>query len=119
MEFSVKEFEVKGQRVGIRFGTRFFRLMQKEVKKNLSEILAMMAAGAYEFDFLATAFECAAKDYLITNGKEPNIKNDEMDDWIDAVGGAEGAVLIITNGITQYFPKNSKSLAETGEPVLQ
>lgn len=119
MDFSVKTFSVKDKEVGLRFGTRFFRLMQSHVKKNLSDLLNMIASGTYEFEFLCSAFECAAQDYAITNGKPIDFNNDDMSDWIDAVGGAEGAVVALTEGIAQYFPKNLKSLEETGEQVIQ
>jgi hypothetical protein len=115
MEIGIYEFQFKGEKVGLRFGTRFFRLMQQKIKKDLSHILHMLGTGTYEFEFMADCFECAARDYFITNKFDINFNNDDMCDWIDTVGGAEEAVRIMSEGIFQYFPKNLKSLAETGE----
>lgn len=111
------EFEVNNKKVGIRFGTRAFRLLQRKLNKTLSEILDDLGKRANEIDFLCDFFECAAQDYYITHKKEIDFNNEDMPDWIDAIGGLEPSIKVLTDGIEQYLPKNSTSLAETGEKV--
>jgi hypothetical protein len=119
MEKGIFEFQVNGKDVGLRFGTRALRLLENKLKEDISIILGRAATGKTGIDFMCTIFECAALDYAITHKKEIDIKNDDMPDWIDAVGGINEALKILTEGITQYFPKNSASpVMETGEVII-
>ncbi len=116
IEKGVFEFEVKGQKVGLRFGTRALRLLEQKVKEDISIILGRAASGKSGIDFMCNIFECAAIDYAVTNKMEVSFTNDDMPDWVDAVGGLTEGLKIVAEGLTQYFPKNSASLVtETRE----
>jgi hypothetical protein len=118
MDNGIKEFSVNGKTVGLRFGTRALRLLEKKVKKDISEILTEAATGKTGIDFMCDIFECAAQDYCITNKIEVTFTNDDMPDWVDACGGLNEGLKILAEGIQQYFPKNLTSpVTETGEPT--
>lgn len=122
MDKGIFEFEIKGETVGLRFGTRALRILETKLNENISGVLSKAVSGRPGIDFMCNIFECAAQDYFITNKKEINFTNDDMPDWIDAVGGLNQALKIVADGLTQYFPKNSASLVtETREtePITQ
>lgn len=119
MENGIFEFEVSGKTVGLRFGTRALRLLEKKLKEDISLILNRAAEGRTGIDFMCDIFECTAQDYFITNKLEITFTNDDMPDWIDAVGGLSAALQILAEGMTQYHPKNlSSPVKETGEKAI-
>lgn len=117
MENGIHLFEVNGKKVGLRFGTRSLRLLEKKLKEDISVILEQAVKGRSGIEFLCNIFECTAQDYYITNKIEIDFSNDDMPDWIDAVGGLNPASQIVTEGINQYFPKNSTSPEKKGDLV--
>lgn len=115
MDKSVFEFELNGEKVGLRFGTLSFKYLQQQTKETISESLTRLSSGKLDLDFICEFFLAAARDYVFTNKKEAKLSVDDMGLWIDHVGGIYKAMEIIGNGVEQYFPKNSNSPAETGE----
>lgn len=106
MENGIIEFDVNEKKVGLRFGTRALRLLEKKMKQDISDILALAAEGKTGIDFLCDIFECAAQDYCITKKIEITFNNEDMCDWIDACGGLNAGLKILAEGLTQYHPKN-------------
>lgn len=60
----------------------------------------------------------AAVHYAEDNGLPTDFKVSEVSNWLDALG-EEAIKPMFEHGLKQYVPKNSTSLAETGDTVTQ
>lgn len=106
MENGIFEFKVGEKTVGLRFGTRALRILEKKMKLDISVILTIASEGKTGIDFMCDIFECAALDYCHTKKVEVDFTNEDMPDWVDAIGGLNAGLKVLADGLTHYHPKN-------------
>lgn len=126
------EFEVNGVKRGFKFGTYALSIACEKddcaldvllrrcgvpytVKKNGKDELK---SDAPKLKSLLHLFYGAAVHYAEDRDQPSNFKPSTVSDWLDEIG-LDKLDSMLVQGLTQYSPKNSASLAETGETVLQ
>jgi hypothetical protein len=113
---------------GFKFGTYAFAVACEQDKCTLSEILKRIGIP-YEQDgkqkvepvnimSLLNIFYGAAVHYAQSQKRKADFQPSDVSDWLDELG-LERVNEILAEGLNQYVPKNSNSLAETGEAVTQ
>jgi hypothetical protein len=124
MHKGVFEFEVGEPKVkrGFKFGTYAFAIACEKDKCILSEILHRIGVGVdpsqarINIMSLLHVFYGAAVHYTVSKKIKQDFDTSDVSDWLDELG-LDKVNEILTEGLTQYAPKNSTSLAETGETV--
>lgn len=113
---------------GFKFGTYAFAVACEYDKCSVSDILKRIGIP-YEVDKQTKAdpvnimsllhlFYGAAVHYAKSNRLSQDFNTSDVSDWLDELG-IEKVSQILSNGLNQYSPKNSNSLAETGEMIIQ
>jgi hypothetical protein len=113
---------------GFKFGTYAFAVACEQDKCTLSEILKRIGIP-YEQDgkqkvepvnlmSLLHVFYGAAVSYAQSHKRKADFQPSDVSDWIDELG-LERVNEILSEGLNQYVPKNSNSLAETREAITQ
>ena len=132
MRKGIIEFKVGDVDRGFKFGTYAFAIASKEEGCSLSELFKRIGIP-YEVTLedkttetrrdevnimtLLNVFYGAAVQYAEQQTKtKPNFTVADVSDWIDELGLAKTQEILM-EGLGQYQPKNSTSLAETGEPI--
>jgi hypothetical protein len=120
------EFEIEGKKRGFKFGTYAFAVACDQDKSVLSDLLKKIGVP-YEVDgekradpvnimSLLNVFYGAAVHYAKHKKQGVDFTPDEVSDWLDELG-LEKVNGYLQEGLNQYSPKNSTSLAEKGETV--
>lgn len=113
---------------GFKFGTYAFAVACEQDKCTLSEILKRIGIP-YEQDgvkkvdpvnimSLLHIFYGAAVHYAQSQKRKIDFQPSDVSDWLDELG-LEKVNQILSEGLNQYVPKNSNSLAETREEITQ
>jgi hypothetical protein len=113
---------------GFKFGTYAFAVACEQDKCTLSEILKRIGIP-YEQDgkqkvepvnimSLLNIFYGAAVHYAQSQKRKADFQPSDVSDWLDELG-LERVNEILAEGLNQYVPKNSNSLAETREEITQ
>jgi hypothetical protein len=122
MQKGIFEFEVGEPKVkrGFKFGTFAFAVACKEDGTPLSELLKKIGVGVenptVDIMALLNVFYGAAVQYAKEKRQPLDFHPVDISNWMDELGVDE-VTRILTNGLTQYSPKNSETLAETRETV--
>lgn len=112
----VFEFEVGEPKktVGFKFGMMALGIAEQKQGKSIREILETMKAGKADVMMLLHVMYGAACQYYENKKIDVDLSVDEVSDWIEDIG-LEEMQRVIVEGLYQYVPKNSNSLAKTGE----
>lgn len=113
---------------GFKFGTYAFAIACEQDKCTLSEILKRIGIP-YEVDgikksdpvnimSLLNIFYGAAVHYAHSQKHKVDFQPSDVSDWLDELG-IEKVNEILLQGLNQYVPKNSNSLEETREKIIQ
>jgi hypothetical protein len=126
------EFEVgePKEKRGFKFGTYAFKVACEKDGSILSDLLKkigipyqkgvdsegkpLMVRDGVNLTSLLNVFYGAAVHFTESKKQEANFELVDVSDWIDELG-YDRVNEMLGEGLTQYAPKNSKSLAETGE----
>lgn len=114
------EYEIEGRKIGFKFGMYALKLICEKEGCTLKGFLERFAASqqnGIEPQTLINVFYCCALHYAKSNKKEIDFEEVDVSDWIDEIGLIEG-MKMFKEGFEQFVPKNSKSLAETGEITI-
>jgi hypothetical protein len=121
-EFEIGEPKVKR---GFKFGTYAFAIACEKDDCPLNVLLQRIGVGADEVSInkvnvmtLLRVFYGAAVHYAEHVKQPADFSQSDVSDWVDELG-LERINEILTNGLSQYVPKNSNSPTETGEKVIQ
>lgn len=122
------EFEISGQQRGFKFGTYALGVACEQDKTTLSELFKKIGVpyeenGQKKTDSvnimsLLHVFYGAAVHFAKHKKQSVDFGPEDVSDWLDELG-IEKVNSILVDGLNQYQPKNSNSLAETREPVTQ
>ena len=123
------EFEISGQPRGFKFGTYAFSIAcERDGNCDLNELFkrcgfAYKVDGGLKSDSpnlktLLHLFFGAAVHYAEHKRHSLDFTLSDVSDWLDEIG-LEKLTDMITEGSSQYIPKNSNSLLENREKVAQ
>jgi hypothetical protein len=120
------EFEIEGKKRGFKFGTYAMAVACEYDKCVLSDILKRIGVpylvdGEKKKDkvnimSLLHIFYGAAVHYAEHKKQPVDFSTSDISDWVDELG-LEKVNAFLNDGLNQYSPKNSTSLAEKGEIV--
>lgn len=126
----VFEFEVSGVKRGFKFGTYAFSIAcEKEGDIDLNTLFKRVGfpykddkgnakADKAKPKTLIHLFYGAAVHFAEDNEKPVDFKVSTVANWMDELG-EEKLMPMINESFFSHIPKNSESLAKTGEPALQ
>lgn len=126
----IYEFEIEGQKHGFKFGTYAFSVAcEKEGDIDLNTLFKRCGfiykdkdgkakADPAKMKSLLHLFYGAAVHYAEDNDQPAGFKVSTVSNWMDELG-QEKLMEMINESFFSYEPKNSESLAETRETVLQ
>lgn len=114
----VFEFDVSGRKVGFKFGTMALAVAEKKEGKSLKQVFESLSEGKVGVMLMLHLFYGAAVQYADSKKQEVDFSVSDVSDWIDEIG-IESATEMISQGFSQYVPKNSPSPAKTGEMIIQ
>jgi hypothetical protein len=118
---------------GFKFGTYAFAVACEQDKCTLSEILKRIGIPYEDVDAdgnrikkvdpvnimsLLHIFYGAAVHYAQSQKRKADFQPSDVSDWLDELG-LDKVNEILANGLNQYVPKNSNSLAETREEITR
>jgi hypothetical protein len=133
MQRGVFDFEVGEPKVqrGFKFGTYAFKVACEKAGLPLSELMKkigvayrvgtepdgitpIMAKDPIDLGSLLSLFYGAAVHYTESKKQKADFSEVEVSDWVDELG-FDAVNKMLSDGLNQYSPKNSQSLAETRE----
>lgn len=112
------EFEVSGQKRGFKFGTMALAIAEEKEGKSLQSIFKSLSEGKASMMLLLHILYGAAVQYATHAKQSVDFTVSDVSDWIEEIG-FDAATEMISEGFKQYQPKNSESLAKTGEKIIQ
>jgi hypothetical protein len=123
------EFEVFEKKRGFKFGTYGISVACEKEGCSIDELYkkcgipyngknGLVKSDKPNIKALLHLFFGAAVHYTEHKKQEVDFSVSDVADWLDEIG-LEKINQIIVDGLNQYVPKNSNSLAETGEKVTQ
>lgn len=131
MKKGIFEFEVNGEKRGLKFGTYGLGVACDKEKCSVDVLYKRIGQPYIEGEgenktvkrdpvnlmALLHLFYGAAVHYAESVKREVDFSASDVSDWLDALG-VDRVNEIMTEGLNQYIPKNSKSPAvEKGEAV--
>lgn len=103
----IVEFQIKGQKRGLKFGTQTVRLiMEMRGIKTLMDLIRDMSDPG-NIPFVLDMLYCSAVSYAASNKIKVDFTKEDVADWMDEIGLDE-ATAIINKAFTQYSPPDSK-----------
>jgi hypothetical protein len=116
------EFEIEGRHRGFKFGTYAFAVACEEDNCTLDELFKRIGVGQgkpkVNLLALLNTFYGAAVAYAKGKKQDVDFAVDDVSDWLDHLG-VDKVYATLSDGLTQYVPKNSPPPMETGEKVIQ